>query len=238
MLSIDFPETRFHDVALEPEAKSRELASNTEVLKEPPLLNRLSLAEPIVVPVNARQAYSDKAISDFLARQNDQRFFLVRLACAFAPPEGEPIKRAWVTINLHAKETGKKSAAVIAMDPASMSDTQKIEHNAKASAALEMVGGTLTIKGGVGTAQPVAKLFMAALGIGQTNVAWEMYETPAMKIGGIYVFTSIIQVPAKQTTSGTVDIQAEIKRLKFGIIPYKSMLGEHPSSKFVCQSKD
>lgn len=235
MFLVDFPEPSFHDVALEPEAKSRELASNSDVLKEPPLLNRLSLAAPIVVPLSAKQAYSDKAISDFLARQKAQNFFLVRVACSFAPPEGEPVKRAWVIVHLHPESKSEKTATVISMDPESMSDTQRVERNAKASAVLKMADSSVTVGIDAQKARPEATLFMAALGVGTTNVGWEMYETPAMKIGGIYVFTLMVQAPVKVTTSGTVEIQAEIKRRRFGIIPYKTMLAEHPSSKFICQ---
>jgi hypothetical protein len=235
MLTIDLPEPRFHDVSLEPEAKSRELASNTAVLNEPPLLKRLALAEPIVVPITAKQAFSDARISAFLAKQKEHLFFLVRLACSFAPPEGEPIARAWVSVTLEAGDgAGGKTSAVIAMDPEKLLDTQKIERSLKVGANLELGGAKLGFDATPTKTSPTSKLFMAALGIGDGKAAWEMYETEAMKIGGAYVFNMIIQSPARQTTRGAVDTLVEISRKRWGLIPYKAMLAEHPSSKFVC----
>ena len=240
MLAIDFPEPRFHDVALEAEARSRELAANTEVLKEPPLLKRLSVAEPIVVPLSPKKVYQDPDIANFITKQKDrQQFFLVRLACSFAPPDGEPINRAWVVVELHgAKRTEPTASVVIAMDPNSLSDTQKVERSLKASATVKLAAGSLTFEGGGAKSKPEAELFMVALGVGKNAAAWEMYQTTAMKIGGIYVYNLIVQVPAKQITHGTVNTNVEIKRKLFGIVTYKAMLDEHPSSKFICSSAD
>lgn len=236
MLKIELPNPRFHDVALEPEAKVRQLAANTALLNEPPLRNQLSLAEPIVVPVTAKEAYKDQdpLVADFIDKQKDQRrYYLVHFACSFAPSDGEPINRAWVIVKLRV-EKNSEPAVVISMAPRSVSDIQEIKQELKASASFELLGGKLTLEGGKEDTKPNAELFMYAKDVGHPNVAWVMKQTAKMKIGGIYDFNLIVQAPAGQAMHGVVDSQVEIKRKFFGLVTYNAMLDEHPSSKFIC----
>lgn len=236
MLRIEgFPEAHFHDIALEPEAKDRELAANSGVLNEPPLLKRLSIADPVVVPLDAGKAFvNDPDVAAFFTKHKDQyQFFLVRLACSFAPPHDEPISRAWVTVTLRAND-GDKTTAVIALDPARLVDTQDVERNWKAGVSLEVhEGAKLGFEMGPVVKRPEGELVMTAVGIGERKSGWEMYRTKATPIAGIYVFNLLIQAPPKHKTVGSIDALMEIEK-RFLFIPYKAKLAEHPFSKFVC----
>jgi len=242
MLEIKFEDPHLHKVELVPEAKVRQLAANTKLLNERPLTDRLSIADPIVVPLTAKQAFKgqDPAIADFLAKHKDkQRYFLVHIACSFAPPDGEPINRAWVIVKLRGADQNDGQSVVISMNPKNLLDVQNVERGFKAGAKIELTGGgSLGFELGPDVKVPEGKLFIVAKDIGKPNVGWEMTQTVATKIGGIYEFNLIVQAPGKQITHGTVDSQVEIQRKFFGLVTYNAMLEEHPFSRFVCSPAD
>jgi hypothetical protein len=199
------------------------------------LTGRLSLGEPLIVPLTADQAVKDKAISDFFAAQaNAYQFFLVRLACSFSLNASEPITRAWVVAGFtrQGRHTDT-SAKVIAMDPKSVVDIADIKRNVEGSVKIEYAGASISFGGTRGRQAPESELFIAAVGLGKERVAWEFQETSRMKIGGAFAFDMIVQAPVDKRIDGSLEATVEIRKKHFGIIPYRSVMGDRPSARFL-----
>jgi hypothetical protein len=231
VLSISVPASSFQEVPFQPEDEYRKVLAPGS---GPALLERLSIAAPVVVPLKPEQAFSDRRIAEYFASiSNTSHLTLVRIACGFAPPPGEPIMSGLLEVSLESASAAQPPE-VVDMDPSKVSDIADLKRDITAGAEFDLVGGKLKINGGVSTVRPGAKLFLVAAGVGKSKVGWEIYDTPTMKIGGILVFNLLVQTQAGQAANGRIAVTVEVQRHALGIIPYRARLDEHPTGQFVC----
>jgi hypothetical protein len=229
-MHVQIPPSTFQDVAFQPEAEYRKVLAPGS---GPPLLERLSIAVPVVVPMRPDQAYPDARIADYFAHHSKTyRFALVRLVCAFAPPQDEPITLAVLAVDLE-PASGAKMPVVVDMDPDKISDVADIKRDLEAGVDVDVTGAKLGFTVKHLTEQPGAELFLVAAGSGQ-RVGWEIRETPRMKIGGRVVFNLIVQTSVGQPATGRVSATVQVRRKRFGLVPYRAMLDNHPTGQFVC----
>jgi hypothetical protein len=228
---VSIPPSAFHDIAFQPEDEYRKTLA---LGSGPPLLERLSVAEPVVVPLRPDQVYSDVRVAEFFASNSDRyRFALVRLACAFAPPPDEPITLAVIAVSLE-PASGAKVPIVVDMDPDKISDVADIKRNLEGGVDLDVMGNKLGFTAKRSTERPGAELFLVAAGIGRPQVGWEIYDTHSIKIGGILVFNMIVQTKVDQPATGRIAATIQVRRKRFGLIPYRALLDNHPTGQFVC----
>jgi len=231
MITIDIPEPSFQSVAFQPEAEYRKtLGPGTAA----PLLERLSIANPIVVPLRPDQVYSDVRIAEYFRAKADQyRFSLVRLVCGFAPAPDEPITFAVLDVTLQPAQS-PTSPVVVDMDPSKIADMSELKRSLEGGVHLEVAGGKVGFTVKQGSERPDAALFLVAAGIGKGHVGWEISATPGMRIGGNLVFNFIVQTSAGVPAVGQIAATVQVKRKHFGLIPYRALLDDHPAGSFVC----
>ena len=232
MLTISLPTPRFDEVGFQPEAEYRRtLAPGTA----PPLLERISFAQPVVVPLRADQAQSDPRIAAWFAERATQwKFSLVNLTLSFAPAPDEPITLAVVEVSL--TSAGPTASFVLDMEPDKIADTPDLKRALEGGVTLDVSGNKLGFTLKHSSERPESELFLVAGGIGSARAGWELTETPGMKIGGKMVLNLIVQTPAGSPATGRVATTLQVRRKRFGLIPYRALLDDHPSGRFVCEA--
>jgi hypothetical protein len=231
MLSITVPSEDFHEIGFVPEAEyRRELGTGTA----PPLFDKLSMVPPVVVSLTPEQAEADARVASYLKEQAGQyKFSLVHFKVSFAPAADEPIALAVVEVTTE-PGAGNVRPIVIDMDPEKVADMADLKRELEGKVDLDIAGSKLGFAVKRGIERPGGELFLVAAGIGQSRAGWEINETPSVKVGGILVFNLILQSRAGQISNGRVAVTAQVRRKRFGLIPYRALLDNTPTGQFTC----
>lgn len=190
---------------------------------------RFSLGKPIVVPLTSQQTGADRDITEFLSKNESKRFYLVRLACSFAPTDNEPVTDARLSVNL--QSAGGEPPLITSIDPTQVSHAEELKRYLEGSVTLELAGAGLKFGVRRGNETSRGDLFLQGRGLQQSRAEWRMRETGAMRIGGSYAFDLIVCVSSDVESSGDIGAMVQVRR-RLLMVPYIAKLRSGPATQF------
>lgn len=225
MPEINLDQISEQSVDLEPRVTkgAHFVAGGDETLK-----GRITVGTPLVIPVTADTTKKDTLLGAFMkANPTGYKFHALRFACTLNVVNGEPFNWATLSVLMERKNDPDASPAPIAwqLEPCKLSIpvtyTQKVD-----------VGADLTIppfwKFSISpeqmTSWPQDEIYLQALGIQESTPKWHFEKTSRVALGGSYPLIATVITPADTSVQCEVQFDAEIERMKFGLIRYSAAL--------------
>lgn len=225
MIHINIPEAREQKLEFLPATPAKKgLRSAT------PPASSLSLGGPFVIALTADAVKEDADLIEYVKQtQNSHRFFLIHLACTFVPTDGESFDKAWIQIRL-SRSDGRDAPKPVAwsMKPQKLSEDLEVTQTAKIGSKLELLEAGLES----GQKRTYKLVYLQPLNELQWNPAWHLKSIEGVDIDGSYRFQLIVQSPADVGALGEIELTAELRRKKWGLIPYKAALPGAPHLSF------
>ena len=225
MLSL--PRLAWQELTLAPD----DIVTRGEEHDDRPLADLIALGGPTSIPITADDVADDgDAVAFVRARAQSFSFFLVHLACAFRPLDGEPFLTATVQLDL-SRGDGVASPAPIAlsMKPDRLGEPVELSRSVKLGATLKILEA--------GAEQVVTTTyedpFLEALNELRSDPCWQLHRTRHIDIRGSQRFVMVVQAPLGSDARGSVTLSAEVKRKRFGIVSYAAALSDQRPLEFV-----
>lgn len=191
---------------------------------------RLSLGEPVGVAITPEFAAGDAELRAFVeAEIGVSHYWLVHLACTFTPGDGEPLHKAWLSVEL-ARGDGAESGRPIAWSMTPMRLARAGEHSrtlklgANAKLAQAAVESSTRIEESV--------VYLEALHLRESKPTWEFSRTEADEIRGATLLALVVRAPASAVVDGTVELTAAVRSRRFGVVPFRAELPDRPRLTF------
>jgi hypothetical protein len=192
---------------------------------------RLSLGEPLAVPMTAEFAAGDAALRTFVEGEAAiSRYWLVHLACTFSPPDDERLERAWLSVSLSRDDDGTAAPRPIAWSMNPMRLERPVQHARalKVGANAKLVEASLdagrTITGGA--------VYLEALNVQEPTPSWEFHRTDADEIRGSFQLALVVRAPREAGVDGTVELTATIRTRRFGLLAVRAEVPDRPAVGF------
>jgi hypothetical protein len=221
MITFKIPEPAVQKLGLTP------IPDTTKGLRSTtPPESTISLGGPAVIALTADAVKEDPDLIEYVKQtQNSHHFFLIHLACTFLPERSESFSRAWVQIRL-SRSDGKDTPKPIAwsMKPQKLSEDVEVTQTAKIGSKFEL------LEAGVesGEKRTYKLVYLQPLNELQWNPTWYLKSIEGVDIDGLYRFQLIVQSPADITALGEIELSAELRRKKWGLLPYKAVFPGAP----------
>lgn len=185
-----------------------------------------SIGTPLVYPFTEELAAKDKELAQFMAHEQDHRFFLVLIACSFRPKRDTPFESASLQIQLQ----GAAEAQAIAwsMSPELASETVQYERKVNVGSDFKLVkfGAEAGISG------ERREVCIEATGILQSDPAWEFTRTERVAIRGSHRLFLVVRSPRGIAVTGSLELSMTMRQLHLGLIPYNVELPDTASASF------
>jgi hypothetical protein len=229
MVQISLDEMPLQNLVLEPEKR----VTKGDGLSTEPLVERLALGGPQIIPITADRAGDDEKLRYFIENEGS-KFHLIHMNCNFNPRENETFNSARVWIKLQRTDQVSEPQPVAwSMQPHRLATAVKYTSTVNLGANakfFEVIG----VESGAEHSTEIEKkeIFLQAFNEMTDNPYWQFKETKAERIYGSHHLNLIIQHPAETTIGGTVNIIADLERKKFRILSFKVPIENTPSLKF------
>jgi hypothetical protein len=199
-MEVAAPELRILETVLEPSA--------TVTRGGVELRDQLSVGEPLAIRVTPDFAGADAALAQFVAAEEaTASYWLVHLACTFAPSNGRRIDEALLSVALE-RDDGAAAPPPIAWSMAPM----VLERPTQQARTLKLGANLQAVQAGMdaGTTVTGAHVHLRAVGLHESRPAWEFRRTPADEVRGSYRLALVARVPRDAPASGIVAVEATI----------------------------
>jgi hypothetical protein len=196
----------------------------------PELRDRLSLGEPLALPLTPDRTGEDAALRAFVeAEAATSGYWLVHLACTFTPADDERLERAWLTVSLE-RDDGAQAPGPIAWSMAPM----RLERPLQRGRTLKIGANAAFASAGVetGTTTTGAAVYLAALNLQEPTPTWEFTRTAADEIRGATQLALVVRAPRAAPVSGTVELTAALRTRRFGLLPMRAETLARPAIGF------
>jgi hypothetical protein len=155
------------------------------------------------------------------------RYLVVTLACTFSAAEGETFEEVWVKINLQRTDGGAGAPVAWSMKPDKQFSESEVTRTAKFGSDLKLLNAGAE----VGVKRNYQLVYLEPRNELQSNPTWYLKSVEGVQIGGSYRFRMVVRAPLV-ACGGTIDVSTNIRRKKWGVIPYSVVPPGAPSKTF------
>jgi hypothetical protein len=226
-MDLEIPELPLTPMTLQPAPEVlRELGGEAG----PPLRERLSLGQPLVLPLSPDEpemTAEDADLRAFLAAEAERfRYYRVYLACTFAAPDDEPFEQAWLSVRLLGDGGEPPIAWSVAPARVARPSTGNRKFKLGAKAVIAEAGVEVEQAGGLD------EVYLEALGLREPTVVWEFSRTTTERIRGSQPLALVARAPAGAGLRGEIELTATIQRSRFLVIRYRAEYETRPTLEF------
>jgi hypothetical protein len=197
------------------------------------LAGRLSIGEPIAIPLEAADLDSDDAADRDLrlfleSEATTHAYYLVRLACTFRPEAGEPFAQASLGVLLtRADGVPEPKPIAWSMTPRRAEDSVEFSTSVKLEGKASL-GGFVDVSGGPQITKKLTRrqIQLAALNELGSNPIWELRKTESGDIDGSYLFALVVRAPRGIPAHAKLALSASIERARLAgrFFTYRALL--------------
>jgi hypothetical protein len=226
MAQIDFPDVAMEPMTLVPvDGVKKGFGPDTAPLSKP------SVGGPVTMALTADMdsikddpdlvAYIKQSASSF-------RFFVVQLACTFVAESGESFEEVWVKITLKRDDSKDESPPLAwSMKPDKQFAESEVTKTAKFGSDLKLLNGDLEAE----AKRTYQLVYLEPRNELQSNPTWYLKSIDGVDIGGCYRFRMVVRAPLV-TCFGTLDVVTNVRRKRWGVIPYSVVPPGAPQKPF------
>lgn len=166
---------------------------------EPPSVSRISLGVPQATELTTSPSGDSAGLSSFLGRTTNARYFLVHLACSFAPIEGQRFMRAALKVLLTV-ENGDEGPPPVAwsMEPHCLAHVTQLTRTQKVDASFKFVSFSVGQERQSTSTDCVVRAFNEL----QPDPRWEFRPARRAAIEGTQRLIMVVRAPASAFGSG------------------------------------
>jgi hypothetical protein len=214
MIDLAFSETSYQEIDL-----VAQRALHGEIADR--LSGRLSIGDPVVMPLSAERVAADSELAEFVLQEADHsRYCLLHLVCTFRPDskhDRNPFIRADLGVRFDAD-----GARPIAWSLTPRQRTVRVPYKLHVAlgAKLTFVEPTLDIS----SEGEREKVYIQSYGERQSDPEWRMRRTARQRIEGDESFSIVVKMPVEGAAEANVILGATIRDRVLGLVPYNAAL--------------
>lgn len=224
---LDFPRPDMHSMVL----RSDDIRTMSVNDRPGDMSNAFSIGRE-ALPITDADLAKDADLRTFIERESGtSRFYKVLIACSFHADRDEPFEEAWLKVDLE-RTDGVEGTGPIAwsMDPLKEITRMEVGRTFSLKGELKFGVGGLEAGGEENRKLDLELTHVAAYGILQSNPFWEFRRTTTCAIERTYELAMIVRVPRHVQARARISMQANVRRKRFGLIPYTAEFPDRASS--------
>ncbi len=214
MLKIDIPDGAMELMSLLPvDGVKKGFGPNTPPLSKP------SIGGPVIISLSADMdgLKDDPDLVSYVKQSAATfRFFIVQLACTFVAERGESFEEVWVKFTFKCDD-GKNESPPVAwsMKPDKQFAESEVTKTAKFGSELKLLNSGVE----VGAKRTYQLVYLEPRNELRSDPVWYLKSLEGVNIDGSYRFRMVVRAPLV-ACGGTIDVVTNIRRTKWGLIPY------------------
>jgi len=174
---------------------------------KPPAVSRISLGVVQAVELTSAPAEDSGGLVHFIGRTGDSRYFLVHLACSFAPAPGERFVRAALGVRLSREDQAAEPAPIAwSIEPRCLPYVTELARTQKVDASVKLA----SVSVGAEQKSTRTRCLIRAFNELQPDPRWEFQRARGADIVGTQRLIMVVQTPSRAV--GKVSLSAQLRR--------------------------